>query len=93
MIQQDALRGLALAVVVGAAILSSSPALADPPVTSHEMQAALAKARQGTTELRRYVERTKPIYALDFNTVMAVAEQQKAVASADAAKVATAARP
>jgi hypothetical protein len=31
--------------------------------------------------LRRYVERTKPIYELDYNEVMAIAEQQKAMAA------------
>jgi hypothetical protein len=67
-------------------------ALAHPPVDSHEMQAALADARDGATALRRYIERTKPIDALDYNEVMAVVEQQKALASADATKVAQADR-
>jgi hypothetical protein len=56
------------------------------------MQAALADARDGATALRRYIERTKPIDALDYNEVMAVVEQQKALASADATKVAQADR-
>lgn len=95
MIEQDAIRGLSLAAVVGAAILSSSAALAGPPASSHEMTTALAKAREGPTALRRYIERTKPIYALDYNEVVAVAERQGAMArdgSADATKVAAAAR-
>jgi hypothetical protein len=92
MIKQDAIRGSSLAAVVGAAILSSSAAFAGPALSSHEMQTALVKAREGPTELRRYVERTKPIYELDYNEVMAVAEQQKAMALADQQK-ATASNP
>jgi hypothetical protein len=95
MIKQDVIRGLSLAAVVGAAILSSSAVLAGPSISSHEMQTALARAREGPTELRRYIERTKPIYELDYNEVMAIAEQQKAMAAntpARPAEVASAAR-
>ncbi len=90
MFNRNGIRGASLTVIVGAAILSSSFAHADPSVSSHEMQTALAKASEGSTALRRYVERTKPIYALDYNEVMAVAEKQKAMASVEPTKVARA---
>jgi hypothetical protein len=44
------------------------------------MVKALGKAREGSTELRRFIERTKPIYNLDYNDVMDVHEAQKLAA-------------
>ena len=78
--------------LVASALLSSTFALAAPPAATPEMKAALGKAQEGTTELRRFVQRTKPIYQLDYYEVMAVHEQQRAAAVAEAVSVARAER-
>jgi hypothetical protein len=66
-------------------------AWAGPPVTSPEMKTALEKAAEGPDSLRRYVQRTRMIYGLDYAEVMAVHEARvAALATADeAAKRAT----
>jgi hypothetical protein len=64
------------AALVAAAVSCGSAAHAAPPVSSPEMARALAKAQEGPTELRRFIERTKPIYYLDYNQVMAIHEAQ-----------------
>jgi hypothetical protein len=66
----------AIALVV-TAMLATPLAFAAPSTGSPGMQAALAKAREGSNELRRYVERTKPIYQLDYTEVMLAYEQQQ----------------
>ncbi len=54
-----------------AAMLVSAPiAIASPPIESHEMKTAFAKAAEGPRQLRRYIERTSPIYALNYDEVM-----------------------
>lgn len=74
-----------------ATVLMWAPfAFAGPSVASPEMKAALAKAQQGPTELRRYVERTKPIYQLDYVEVMTVHEQQAAAAKSHSPSIAQA---
>ena len=72
--------------IIAAALLSASFAFAGPSVPSPEMKTALAKAMEGPTQLRRYVERTKPIYNLDYFEVMTLHEARKA-ASGDEAPV------
>ena len=78
--------------LVASAFLSASFAFAGPSAASPEMKAALAKAQEGPTELRRFVQRTKPIYQLDYYDVMAAHEQQRAAVAADAVSVAQAER-
>jgi hypothetical protein len=77
--------------LVATAFLSASFAFAGPSPASPEMKAALAKAQEGPTELRRFVQRTKPIYQLDYYEVMSLQEQQRAVARAEAPTIARAA--
>ena len=73
--------GLTKTALVASALLSASFAFAGPSSASPEMQAALAKAQEGPTELRRFVQRTKPIYQLDYYEVMRAHEQRQAVAT------------
>ncbi len=56
---------------IAAALVSAPLATAGPPPDSHEMKTAFAKAAQGPDQLRRYVWRTRNIYALNYNEVMA----------------------
>jgi hypothetical protein len=68
-----------LSVVIKAALFAAAvscgfAAHAAPAVSSPEVARALAKAQEGPTELRRFIERTKPIYLLDYNAVMAIHE-------------------
>ena len=72
---------LTMATVVASGLLFGSSVFAAPSVSSPEMVKALAKAEEGPTELRRFVQRTKPIYCLDYVEVMSVHEAQKALAS------------
>lgn len=83
---------LTRSALVATAFLSASLAYAGPSPASLEMRAALAQAQEGTTELRRFVQRTKPIYQLDYYEVMAAHEQQRATATADPVAVAQADR-
>ena len=71
---------LSKAALVAIALLSSSVVLAAPSVASPEMRTALAKAQEGPAELRRFVQRTKGIYQLDYAEVMSIHEQRQAVA-------------
>ena len=81
---------LSKAALVAIALLSSSVVLAAPSVASPEMRTALSKAQEGPTELRRFVQRTKPIYQLDYAEVMSIHEQRQAVAQDAAPTVAKA---
>lgn len=62
--------------LVAAALVSASPAFALDPA-SVGVREALAQAAQGPDQLRWFVQRTKSIYLLDFNEIMALAESQK----------------
>ena len=79
--------GLTKTALVATALLFAPFAFAGPSVSSPEMKTALAKAKEGPTELRRYVERTKAIYQLDYFEVMAVSEALQ-TASSDATAIA-----
>jgi hypothetical protein len=68
------------ATLVAAALSCGSVAYAGPSVSSPEMVKALARAHEGPTELRRFIERTKPIYNLDYTEVMTIHEVQKLAA-------------
>jgi len=69
--------GLTKTALVASALVSASFAFAGPSSASLEMKAALAKAQEGPTELRRFVQRTKPIYQLDYYEVMSAHEQRQ----------------
>ena len=64
--------------VVAASVAWAPLASAARSVATPEMKTAFAKAAQGPDALRRYVERTKPIYFLDYNEVMALAYPERA---------------
>ena len=66
--------------IVAAALAAAQVATAGPSAASPEMKTALAKAAEGPDQLRRYVERTRTIYALSYNEVMASHEAAKAAA-------------
>ena len=82
---------LCRATLVATTLASASLAAAGPSPASTEMQTALAKAEQGPDELRRFVNRTRMIYALDYVEVARlseVAQAAKATPAAGIAKVA-----
>lgn len=72
---------LTKATFVAGGLLFGSLAFAGPSVSSPEMVKALVKAKESPTELRRFIERTKPIYGLDYFEVMSIHEAHKALAS------------
>jgi hypothetical protein len=82
---------LSKAALIATALLSSSSvAFAAPSLASPEMKVALAKAQEGPTELRRFVQRTRAIYQLDYAEVMGIHEQRQAVAATQAPALAKA---
>ena len=74
--------------VVASAIAWAPLATAAPSLGSPEMKTAFAKAAQGPESLRRYVERTKPIYMLDYNEVMSLAYPERMSAAESAVRLA-----
>ena len=66
--------------IIAAAFAAAPMAFAGPSTASPEMKTALVKAAEGPDQLRRYVERTRTIYALDYNEVMDRHEAAKAAA-------------
>ena len=71
-----------------AAMLISAPlATAASPTESHEMKTAFAKAAEGPGQLRRYIERTSPIYALNYNEVMTQFQAAQAASTNGRAQV------
>jgi hypothetical protein len=76
--------------LVATGLLMASFAFAGPSVSSPEMQKALAKAQQGPDELRWFIQRTKPIYQLDYYEVMGVHERLNARAKAESPAIAQA---
>lgn len=80
--------GLLGATIAAAALSTASVAIAAPSLASHEMKTALAKAEEGPTALRRYVERTKPIYHLDYFEVMRIHEARKLAQRQEEARIA-----
>lgn len=79
-------------VIIAAAFMAAPLAIAGPSATSHEMKTAFAKAAQGPQQLRWYVQRTKPIYMLDYNEVMDQFEASKVASTDQTVQVAQAAR-
>ena len=73
--------------IIAVALVAAPLAVAGPSEGSPEWKTALAKAAEGPDQLRHYVQRTRAIYALDFNEVMNRHEAIKA-ASANAPQVA-----
>jgi len=62
--------------LVAAALVSASPAFA-LEASSVGVRLALAQAAQGPDQLRRFVQRTRAIYLLNFDEVMALAESNR----------------
>ncbi len=69
---------LSKAAFVAVALLSASLAFAGPSVASQEIKTAFAKFEEGPDALRRYVQRTKTIYALDYGEVLEAHAKVKA---------------
>ena len=63
--------------IIAVALVAAPTAVAGPSAASPEMKTALAKAAEGSDQLRRYVERTRAIYALSYNEVMDKFEASK----------------
>ena len=66
--------------IIAVALVAAPVAVAGPSAASPEWKTALAKAAEGPDQLRRYVERTRTIYALSYNEVMDSFEATKAAA-------------
>ena len=66
--------------IIAVALVAAPMAVAGPSAESREMKTALAKAAEGPDQLRRYVHRTRMIYALSYNEVMDRFEASKAAA-------------
>lgn len=64
--------------LVAAALCAAPAVLAGPPSVNPETQRAIAQADQGPDALRQYLNRTRMIYALNFNDVMVLRETIKA---------------
>ena len=71
---------LSKAALVAVALLFAPLAFAGPSVASPEMKIAFAKFGEGPDALRRYVLRTRAIYALDYDEVV---ESHAVVKAAD----------
>jgi hypothetical protein len=74
--------------IIAAAFAAAPIAIAGPSTASPEWKTALAKAAEGPDQLRRYVERTRAIYALSYNDVMDAHEAAKAAANGTTPQVA-----
>jgi hypothetical protein len=66
--------------IIAVAFAAAPMAIAGPSAASPEMKTALVKAAEGPDQLRRYVERTRTIYALSYNEVMDRFEASKMAA-------------
>ena len=74
--------------IIAVALVAAPLAIAGPSEGSPEMKTALAKATEGPDQLRQYVQRTRAIYALDFNEVMDRHEAIKVASSESKPQVA-----
>jgi len=83
----DTITKLSKAALVAVALLSAPLAFAGPSVGSPEMKIAFAKFGEGPDVLRRYVLRTRAIYALNYDEV---AEAHAKVKAAEAERSAVA---
>jgi len=75
--------------LVAAALVSASPAFALQMGTAG-VQEALAQAAKGPDQLRRFVQRTRQIYLLDFDEIIALAESNRVASSESQTTVARA---
>ena len=73
------------ALVITTLVTGSFAVAGGPSPASPEMQTALAKAAQGPDELRRFIHRTRMIYALNYAEVAGQYEAAKAAQAANAA--------
>jgi len=74
--------------IIAVALVAAPAAVAGPSAASPEMKTALTKAAEGPDQLRRYVERTRAIYALHYNDVMDRFEASKVAATDSTPQVA-----
>ncbi|HYT97172.1 MAG TPA: hypothetical protein VEO36_07610 [Casimicrobiaceae bacterium] len=74
--------------IIAVALMAAPVAVAGPSAASPEMKTALTKAAEGPDQLRRYVERTRTIYALRYNDVMDSFEASKVAATDSTPQVA-----
>ena len=74
--------------IIAVALVAAPAAVAGPSAASPEMKTALTKAAEGPAQLRRYVERTRVIYALSYNDVMDRFEASKVAATDSTPQVA-----
>jgi hypothetical protein len=74
--------------IIAVALAAAPMAVAGPSAASPEMKTALTKAAEGPEQLRRYVERTRTVYALSYNEVMASFEASKIATSENTPQVA-----
>jgi hypothetical protein len=74
--------------IIAVALAAAPMAVAGPSAASPEMKRALTKAAEGPDQLRRYVERTRTIYALSYNEVMDRFEASKVAATDSTPQVA-----
>ncbi len=71
------------AILIGAVMATTLPfARAEALTATPEVKTALAKAAEGPDSLRRYIQRTRMIYALNYADVMALALHQTHAAAA-----------
>lgn len=76
--------------LVATAMSMGFAAHAGPSASSPEMTRAFVKAQEGPTVLRRFIERTKPIYNLDYAEVATAYESHKMAAAHRRAVIANA---
>lgn len=67
-----------LPAVLAAALLVAPAAWAEPPTVTPAVQKAFTQLEQGPDQLRRFVQRTRMIYALDYAGVVAAYEAKRA---------------
>ena len=77
-------------MLVAAALLSAPLAYAEPSSASPEMKQAFAKVEQGPDALRWYVQRTRMIYALNYQDVLDQYAKTRNAAAAEPTAVAQA---
>lgn len=64
--------------LLAAALVVVPAAYAEPPTVTPAVQKAFTQLEQGPDQLRRFVQRTRMIYALDYAGVVAAYEARRA---------------
>ena len=65
-------------VLIAAALLVAPAAYAEPPTVTPAVQKAFTQLEQGPDQLRRFVQRTRMIYALNYAEVVAAHDAKRA---------------